>query len=132
MTRARPARRPVLLYDAECRLCRFAARAIVRLDRDAELAVLPLQDDDAAGLLSRLPEEERLASWRLVRPGGDIAGEGRGAPELLSALRLTRPIARLVQLVPPRALDATYRLVAGNRRRLGRLVPDGPTPRRFP
>ena len=132
MTRARPARRPVLLYDAECRLCRWTARVTVALDRREELAVLPLGDPAAGPLLASLPEDERSASWRLARAGGLLAGEGRGVPELLRVLQLTRPLGRLLGLVPPRALDAAYRLVARNRSRLGRLVPDGPAPQRFP
>jgi len=35
-------RRPVLLYDGGWRLCRFAARAVVALDRNRRLALLPL------------------------------------------------------------------------------------------
>jgi predicted DCC family thiol-disulfide oxidoreductase YuxK len=122
----------VFLYDAECRLCRLAARAVVRLDRDEALAVLPLRDEEAAALLAPLSGEERLASWRFVAPGGEIAGEGAGVPELLLALRLTRPLGHVVRLVPAKALDAAYRLVARHRGRLGQLVPDGQAPRRFP
>jgi hypothetical protein len=47
-------------------------------------------------------------------------------------MRLTRPVAPLVARVPERALEVLYRFVARNRSRLGRLVPNGPAPRRFP
>jgi predicted DCC family thiol-disulfide oxidoreductase YuxK len=124
--------RPVLLYDGHCRPCRFTARAVIRLDRRHELAVLPLQDPAADPLLTVLPERERLASWRLARPDGTLAGYGSGIPELLATMRLTRPLARALHIVPAGALDAAYRLVAGSRGRLGRIVPDGPAPRRFP
>jgi predicted DCC family thiol-disulfide oxidoreductase YuxK len=124
--------RPVLLYDAACRVCRFAARSVVRIDRRRELAVLPLQDDEAATLLAELPEDERLASWRLVSPDGSIVGYGAGLPRLLAAMRLTRPVARALRIVPPRLLDRVYRAVAGNRGRVGWVAPDGPAPRRFP
>ena len=121
---------PTLLYDAECRLCRFAARILDRLDRDRELAILPLQDAEATALLADLPEEERLATWRVALDDGTLAGRGAGAPALLRSVRLTRPAGRALGLVPERALEAAYDLVAGNRGRLGRLVPDGPAPRR--
>jgi hypothetical protein len=58
-----------------------------------------------------LPESERLASWRLVKRDGRIAGYG---------------------WVRGRVPDAMYRFVAGHRDLLGRFVPDGPAPRRFP
>lgn len=128
---ARP-RRAVLLYDAGCRLCRFAARAVVALDRRRELAFLPLRDPDAAPLLAPLPEDERYASWYLALPDGSLAGRGAGAVELLRSLHVTRALARPLALVPERVLDSLYRAVAGRRRLLGRLVPDVPAPRRFP
>lgn len=123
--------RPVLLYDGGCRLCRFAARAVERLDGDEELLLLPLDDPDAAPFLQGVPVEKRDETWRLVR-GASAVGHGRGAVELAQSLRLTRPAARILRAVPPAALDRLYELVARNRRPLGRLVPDGPAPRRFP
>lgn len=124
--------RAMLLYDAECRLCRFAARTVLRLDLDRELGALPLQDLEAAAFLEPLAEEERLTSWRVVQPDGSLTGLGAGVVPLLRAMRLTRPTARLVSLVPDRALDTVYGVVARHRGQLGRLVPDGPAPRRFP
>ena len=126
------AHRPVLLYDAECRVCRFAARAVVRLDRDRELAVLPLLDPAAGRLLAPLGDAERLASWRLARAGAAPTGYGAGVPGLLLAMRRTRWLGRLAQSVPAPVLDAAYGLVARNRGRLGHVVPDGPAPRRYP
>jgi hypothetical protein len=73
--------------------------------------VLPLDDREADPLLASLPEQERFASWRLVRTDGSILGRA---------------------LVGGRVPDALYRLVANNRELLGRFVPDGPAPRRFP
>ena len=62
-------RRPVLLYDATCRFCRFSARAVSRVDRRKRLALLPLQDTEADALLAGVRETERLESWRLVPDG---------------------------------------------------------------
>ena len=125
-------RRPVLLYDGECRVCRFTARVVSRLDRREELAILPLRDDAAAPLLEALPANERHATWRLARSDGSLIGYGAGIPALLAAMRATRPLGRLFGQVPETALERLYSLVARNRGTLGRLVPDGPSPRRFP
>jgi predicted DCC family thiol-disulfide oxidoreductase YuxK len=105
---------------------------LVRLDRRHELAFLPLQAPEAEALLAPLPDSERLASWRLARPGGELAGRGAGAAELARTLRVTRPLARPLARVPPRVLDAVYGAVERRRGRLGRIVPDGPAPRRYP
>jgi predicted DCC family thiol-disulfide oxidoreductase YuxK len=118
--------RPILLYDAGCRLCRFTARLVSRLDRRGELAILPLQHGDAEALLEPLPEEERLSSWRLALPDGTLVGYGVGIVPLLEAMRLTRPLGRLAARVPSRVLEAAYGFVAARRRLLGRLVPDVP------
>lgn len=73
--------------------------------------MLPLDDPAARPLLASLTDEERFASWRLVRRDGSLVGYG---------------------WVRGRAPDAAYRLVARHRELLGRLVPDGPAPRRYP
>jgi hypothetical protein len=99
---------------------------VARLDRDGELAFLPFRHPEAAPFLERLAPEERFASWRLVRPDGSLAGYGTGVVPLLEAMRVTRPLARVVALVPARLLDALYGLVAKRRGALGRLVPDVP------
>lgn len=124
--------RPVLLYDADCRLCRLVAWVALALDRDEALAVLPLRDPAAARFLAPLSLEERYATWRLVRPDGSTVGYGAGLPELLQTTRLGRPIGRLLELVPRSTLDAGYRLVARHRGRLGRLLPGTGAPRRWP
>lgn len=79
-----------------------------RFDR---LAILPLADEEAARLLAGLPEDEHDASWRLVRRDGSVVG---------------------YLGVRGRVPDAIYRFVATRRDLLGRLVPDGPAPRRYP
>jgi hypothetical protein len=91
-----------------------------------------MHDPEADALLAALPEAERYATWHLVRRDGSLAGAGAGLVDLVASMRLTRPAARLVALVPDSALEALYRVVARNRPRLGRLVPDRPGPRRFP
>lgn len=122
----------MLLYDGECRLCRFTARCVARLDRRQELAFLPLQDAAASTLLAALAEDERLDTWRMVRPDGSLTGYGAGIPDLLQAMRLTRSVGRLLGRAPARALESLYGAVARNRRTLGRLVPNGAAPRRHP
>lgn len=91
-----------------------------------------MRDPEAEPLLASLPEEERFATWHLALPDGTLAGAGAGGPALLRSLRLTRPAGRLLARVPTPALETAYALVARNRGRLGRLVPDLPGPRAYP
>jgi len=67
-----------------------------------------------------VPASERLAAVRLAEPGGTLLAGGSAVAAVLGV----RPLGRL--------LDPAYALVARARGRLGRLVPDGPAPRRYP
>jgi predicted DCC family thiol-disulfide oxidoreductase YuxK len=113
--------RPVLLYDADCRFCRFAARSVGRLDRRERLAFLPLGDADAAPFLADVPAGERLSSLRLAEPDGRLLARGAAVKAVAAHLGIRSA-----------GLERAYDVVASRRGRLGRLVPDGAAPRRFP
>jgi predicted DCC family thiol-disulfide oxidoreductase YuxK len=115
--------RPVLLYDGACRFCRFVARAAVRLDRGERIAFLPLQDSEATSLLPGLDEAERMASIHLVEPDGRRFSRGAALSELITHLRMP---------LPARLLGRVYDPIARHRDSLGRAVPDGRAPRRYP
>jgi hypothetical protein len=104
------------------------------LDRDEQLALVPLADDEADRLLASVPAEARGECWWLVlRDGTPIAGDRGGGVALFSHLRLTRRLAGVLRAIRAAALvDALDRLVARHRSRLGRFVPEGPGPRRYP
>jgi hypothetical protein len=61
--------------------------------------------------LEDLPEDERRASWRLVKRDGTTISHG---------------------IVRGRLPEALYGLVARHRDRLGGIVPDRAAPRRYP
>lgn len=73
-----------------------------------------------------------MATWHLALPSREPTGYGRGLIELLHAMTATRRAARALGLVPEAVLDRVYGVIARNRSRLGRLVPDRPGPLRFP
>ena len=81
-----------------------------------------------------MPEEARDECWWLVlRDGTPIAGDDGGGVALFAEVRLTRPLGRALSAVRASALiDILDKVVARNRSRLGRFVPDGPAPRRYP
>jgi hypothetical protein len=91
---------------------------------------LPLEDPDAADLLGPLPERERFASWHVVRPGGGTSSRGTAGIDLLDALGFSRSSRAAARASGP--IERLYGLVAKHRDKLGRFVPDGPAPRRFP
>lgn len=81
-----------------------------------------------------MPEDERGDCWWLVlRDGTPVPGDGGGGVLLLSELGPLRPLGRVLRAAGASPLvDALDRLVARHRGRLGRYVPDGPVPRRYP
>jgi hypothetical protein len=98
------------------------------------VALLPLGDPEADRLLASVPEEARGECWWLVlRDGTLVPGDAGGGVALFAELRLTRPFGRLLRALHASVLiDALDRLVARHRAGLGRFVPHGPAPRRFP
>ena len=85
---------------------------------------MALQDPEAARLLARVPEVERMRSWHLVRPGGAVYSGGAAFLPLGRLLPGGRPLAAFAARFPGAARRA-YRLVADRRSVLGRLVTGG-------
>lgn len=82
-------------------------------------------------MLTSIPADERGECWWLVlRDGTPVPGDRGGGVLLLAELG---PLGRLLGALGASPLvDALDRLIARHRGRLGRLVPDGPAPRRYP
>ena len=95
--------RAVLLYDADCKLCRFAAHVVATLDRRRSLALLGLGDAAADPMLEDVSEEERNSSLRLVLPDGRMISAGAAALGVLERLPATRPLARAAAALHVRA-----------------------------
>ena len=102
-----------LLYDADCGLCKFVVARVLELDRGHRFHPLALQDPRAAELLPGMGEEERMRSFHLVEADGTVRSAGDGLAGLFP------PLERA-----PRLASRLYWLVAGNRDRLGKLLPD--------
>jgi hypothetical protein len=85
-------------------------------------------------LLASVPESKRGDCWWLVlRDGTPVAGDHGGGLILLTKLRDTRRLGDLLgRLRMSPILDALDKVLARYRKRLGRLVPEGPAPRRYP
>ncbi len=138
-------RRPptaIVYYDGDCALCnRLVARCLSRgvphglrfAPRDGEsferlTAVRPDLADLDSMVLRILPTKHAAAA-SASPPLGEIRVRGEAA--LWLAARLDGPerwLARLARLAPRPVLDWGYRLLARNRRRVGRRLADCPVP----
>jgi hypothetical protein len=98
------------------------------------LALLSLADGEANELLTAIPEEARNECWWLVlRDGKAIPGNKGGGVMLLAEMKLTRPLAQALRVLRlSSSIDSADNFLARYRSRLGRLVPEGLAPRRYP
>jgi predicted DCC family thiol-disulfide oxidoreductase YuxK len=103
---------PWLLYDADCGLCKFVVARVLEL-RPGRYRPLAIQDPRSAELLPGLTQHERLRSFHVVQADGTVRSAGEGLAELIAPLRRF-----------PRLSSRLYSLVANNRDKLGKLLPD--------
>ena len=115
-------RRWVVLYDAECGLCKWLLSGLLRWDRAARLHPIALQRSEADDLLRELTPAERMASWHLISPTGERRSGGAALSTLLRLLPAGRlPAAASARF--PGLTDRGYRWVAEHRSQLSKWVP---------
>lgn len=85
-------------------------------------------------MLASVPEESRAESfWIVLHDGSPVAGNDGGGLTLLSQLSLTRRIGLILQALKlSSVIDVLYKLIAHYRGALGKLVPEGIAPHRYP
>jgi predicted DCC family thiol-disulfide oxidoreductase YuxK len=113
--------RATVLYDGDCGFCRWSADKLRTWDRHGRLAFATIQGSIGQELLGSLDPDRRLDSWHVVEPNGRLWSAGAAAPLILRLLPFGGPLAALAELAPG-LTDRTYRLVARNRGRIGRLL----------
>ena len=112
----------VVLYDADCGVCRFLLSLFLAWDRRRALRPLALQDPEARSLLAGVPPERWLDSWHLAAPGGGVVSAGAAVAPLLRMLPGGAALASLTERFPV-AVERLYQAVATNRSRLSPFVP---------
>ena len=113
-----------LIYDGDCGLCRAVARAARALDKRGSIRPVPAQSEEGRHLTPGMSEDERMASFHLVKSDGVTSGPEALAPTL-RLLPPLRPAASLLERSPVayRAASALYHWVTPRRHRLARLLP---------
>ena len=121
MTAASSEPQAVVLYDDDCGFCKWSLDKILAWDRRHRLRPVAIQSDEGQGLLANVPESERLDSWHLVLPSGEVRSAGAAAAPLAELLPAGWPLAFLFRSFP-RLTDRAYRRVAANRNRFARWL----------
>jgi predicted DCC family thiol-disulfide oxidoreductase YuxK len=117
---AAPEQQAAVLYDRDCGFCRWSLDKVLAWDR-GRLRPVEIQSEEGARLLAAVPEAERLDSWHLVEPSGELRSAGAAAAPLAALLPGGRPLAALLRRFP-RSTERAYRWVASHREPLARLL----------
>ena len=117
----------VLIYDAECPVCRAAADWV---RRNAALPVtfeyLPCRSAETRSRFPAIAEAACLQAMHLVLPDGAIVAGEQALPEILRRTRRHRWAAVLFRLPGAGILSRLlYRSFARRRHRISRLIPPG-------
>jgi predicted DCC family thiol-disulfide oxidoreductase YuxK len=117
----------VLIYDAECPVCRAAADWVRRnaVDRNA-FETLPCRSEETRARFPAVTETACLQAMHLVLPDGTILAGERAVPEILRRTRRYRRAAGLFRLPGAGILSRLlYRGFARRRHRISGLLPPG-------
>jgi predicted DCC family thiol-disulfide oxidoreductase YuxK len=114
--------RAAVLYDADCNICKTIMEALLTWDRRRRLRPVAIQSDEGQRLLHEIPEEKRLTSFHLARPGHPVVSGGPALAQLFEQLPRGAAVARALEL-SPRGTAAAYEWVARNRVSLSGLIP---------
>jgi predicted DCC family thiol-disulfide oxidoreductase YuxK len=121
MTRASSEPQRIVLYDDDCAFCRWSLDKVLAWDRHHHLRPVAIQGDEGQRLLAHVPESERLDSWHLVLPSGEVRSAGAAAAPLAALLPGGRPLALLFRAFPG-LTEGAYGRVAANRNRFARWL----------
>jgi predicted DCC family thiol-disulfide oxidoreductase YuxK len=115
-----PAAPAVLIYDAECPMCRASALWLMRLALSrGRLEILPCRSSVRAARFPQISEEACLTAMQLVLPGGDVRTGADAVPELLRRIRGLGWLAGLFALPGMRPLARrVYGWIARNRMKI--------------
>lgn len=112
----------VLIYDAECPMCRASALWLLRraLAGGADgLEILPCRSPARRARFPAVSEDACLTAMQLVLPDGRVLAGADAVPEILRLIPRWRWLAGVFGLPPARPFArAVYRWIARNRMKL--------------
>jgi predicted DCC family thiol-disulfide oxidoreductase YuxK len=117
----------VLVYDAECPVCRAAADWVRRnASVPGTFEFLPCRSAETRSRFPAIAEAACLQAMHLVLPDGTILAGDQALPELLRRTRRYRRAAILFRFPGAGILSRLlYRAFARRRHRISRLFPPG-------
>jgi predicted DCC family thiol-disulfide oxidoreductase YuxK len=113
-------KRAVLIYDAECAMCRASALWLMRLAHArGALEILPCRSPVRLARFPGISEAACMTAMQLVLPDGRVVAGADAVPELLRRIRGVGWLATVFALPGVRPLARrVYAWIARNRMRL--------------
>ena len=122
MTKAKPTlEKPVVLYDATCRMCSTAANQLRQTDKDGVLDWLDINDADVRAKFPGIDWKRAEEEIHLVHLDGRIRTGARAVRDIAELIGgdLGQAAARAMDLPGVRdAADIIYHIVSQNRHRI--------------
>ena len=114
--------RLLILYDADCGVCRLTARMLRRLDGSRRLVVAPLQKFASSSVDDPSPRQLRQ-SLHVRDPRGTWFRGGEAVLRVAAAIPVLWPLSIVGRLPGIRpAVEAAYRWVADHRPAISRAL----------
>jgi len=115
-----PPSRAVLIYDADCPMCRASAMWLMRLALSRRaLEILPCRSPVRVQRFPQIAEDVCLTAMQLVLPDGLVLAGADAVPELLRRIRGLGWLAAVFALPGMRPLArVVYAWIARNRMRI--------------
>jgi len=112
--------RAVLIYDAECAMCRASALWLMRLAlAGGALEILPCRSSVRVARFPQISEAACMTAMQLVLPDGRVVAGADAVPELLRRIRGLGWLATMFALPGARPLARrVYAWIARNRMRI--------------
>ena len=117
MSSSNSPRRAIVVYDATCGFCRFAAALMARLDRDRNLGILPAAEISMAPEIRTEPGSIRLLVGGELFSGADALVETARRIPCLAHLALAVDLCGLLPV-----LEMAYRGFAPRRSRAAGIL----------
>jgi predicted DCC family thiol-disulfide oxidoreductase YuxK len=122
MDRTIKEKRPVLIYDKDCPICRKAAHWVERNKRGDVLELLPCQAEAVRDRFPFMKESVCMKGMQLILPDGRVLPGEKALPEIINMLRRYRWVAWLFRLPGSGILShAFYRWFAERRYRIAKI-----------
>ncbi|MBT6145600.1 MAG: DUF393 domain-containing protein [Gemmatimonadetes bacterium] len=117
--------RPTIIYDGECRFCRWSVNRIRKLDRHSRFETLPRQQPGLEMRFPILTQSDFNTGLRLIHADGSVDVGADGVYQIYRRVPPYHLVAWLYRIpVLKQFFRLGYYLIARFRHHLGRIDPD--------